>query len=135
MNRLALPWIAALTLVLAACGQVVQIGSQISETPPSPGDPCVKLACGDSCPLTFCTGLECPPSVGGFCTLDGVCTPDPPVCAGPASPCLGLTCGTPCDTCDPASPNCSTSADAGPANLSMVCDAFQQCVPGPVGCP
>jgi hypothetical protein len=128
VSRRALPGIAVMTLFLAACGEVIQIGDEGDVAVPSPPDVCSTLKCGDSCPLaTACTNTDCPPSVGGFCDLDRRCVLDQPVCPGPgSSSCAGIACGLPCGSCDPDSPGCD------PVNPSMVCDAFQQCQAGPI---
>lgn len=136
MSRRALLSFAAATLLSTACGDIVQIGAEGDVAAPSPpSDGCSTLKCGESCPFTMCTNVDCPPSVGGVCNLDGLCTLDTPVvCAGPSSLCAGVKCGMPCGSCDPNSPNCSTDVDAGPGNPTPVCDAFQQCQTSAVIC-
>jgi hypothetical protein len=132
----ALLWITAAAILTASCGEIVQIGAQ-GEPPtplPLPIDACSNLACGEPCPLTKCTGTECPPSAGGFCNSDGICTLNTPACVVPDARCSGVPCGAPCAPCVPANPSCSTSTDAGPDSPPMVCDAFQKCKAGTITC-
>ena len=144
MNMRALLVIAVASLLTAACGERVQIGSEVPVPPPVPPDPdlCTGVPCGQPCRFdTPCSNTDCPPSPGGFCDLHGVCSLAMPVCADPGMSCVGLPCGAPCGPvpcdpceppppCDPAVPNCTVSTEP-----TMRCDAFEQCQSGKVDCP
>ena len=142
MKHRNLPWIIVVMLFMAACGQVVQIGSDgDTALPAPPGNACLGLSCGDDCPLTTCSANECPPSVGGKCTMAGVCALDLPACPTPTPDprCAGLTCGAVCSPCDPADPTCTVEVDAGTPDAGvpdpvMLCDSSRQCQTGPVAC-
>jgi hypothetical protein len=138
--------IAAASLLLAACGERVEIGDNdpiavsppsTSSTPPSPPDPppgvCANAPCGLPCPLAPCIGMGCSPSTGGYCDLGGKCSLAMPECPDANASCVGHPCGAPCDPptpCDPADPDCTVTTDP-----PKQCNALQQCQLGPVSCP
>jgi hypothetical protein len=140
VNARTLLGIAVASLLTAACGERVQIGSGEIPSPPPPTPPddvCVNAPCGQPCALAGpCTTTDCPPSPGGYCTFGGTCTLNTPVCPSPGPSCIGLPCGAPCEQCvepceqcDPGDPNCGTSTEP-----PMTCDAFEQCQLGTVSC-
>lgn len=144
MNARALLGIAVASLLGAACGERVQLGSDGPLPAPPDPDVCLNVPCGEPCRFDdTCSSTDCPPSPGGLCDLHGVCTLAMPLlCVDPGTPsCVGLPCGTlcptpwcdPCEPCDPtnpADPNCTVSTEP-----PMTCDAFGQCQIGKVHCP
>lgn len=138
--------IAVAPLLLAACGERVQIGDndpiavppQPTSSPPDQPDPpdpppdvCVNALCGQPCPLDTCVGMGCPPSTGGYCDPEGQCVLAMPECPDVDAECVGHPCGAPCPPptpCMPGDPDCTVSTPP------MQCDAFQQCQVGPVTC-
>lgn len=129
--------LAPAMLFAAACGEIIVLGSQGEPlSPPLLGD-CPLQACGAQCDLVVpCTTTECPPDVSGFCDVEAHCTINVPDCPlETVDPrCTGQACGAQCDPCDPADPSCTPSADAGPGNPPLFCDAKQQCQPAPITC-
>lgn len=136
--------IAVASLLLAACGERVEIGNNdpiavpppgtptSSSSPPSrPPDVCANVPCGQPCPQDPCTGMGCSPSTGGYCDLEGKCSLAMPECPDADALCVGRPCGAPCDSptpCDPPDPDCPAPKPP------MQCNAVQQCKVGPVIC-
>lgn len=112
---------AASALLFIACGQQISLGEGqgiggggsgggTSTTPI-----CVDVPCGAPCPEGWCDGA-------GKCSDVYVCLP--------YQPCLGLSCGEPCDPCAP-----TPGVDCPPLAEAFSCDMFGQCLPGHSECP
>jgi hypothetical protein len=129
LGRLALYALApGIALGLGACGERVQLGSDLVATPPPN---CPPAPCGTPCPPPPAPCLPEPPCTippAPPCTNPNGCVPPPPVCPEPA--CLGKGCGESCWVCPPTEPNCPPPPVPPPPGgpPATICDLVGRCV-------
>jgi hypothetical protein len=126
---------AFVATIAAACGKDVLLGgdgpdSGSGSTGGASG-PCDGRRCGAQCAVQECSpaldGSRTCTVALGFCSLEGECAPDFPVCFLPCDP-ETAQCGDTCSPCDPLAENCK------PPEQLYTCSADLSCVPGIVFC-